>query len=53
MSTAALQELLSIPIPPDRIATTPAHPRDSARLLHIDRANGEMTDRTIRDYLSN
>jgi len=52
MPTSALQELLSITIPPDRIATTPAHPRDSARLLHIDRATGVMTDRTIRDLPS-
>ena len=49
MPAPALQELLSISIPPDRIATTPAYPRDSARLLHIDRATGVMTDRTIRD----
>ena len=52
MSTNDLEELLSITIPPDRIATTPAHPRDSARLLHIDRATGVMSDLTIRDLPS-
>ncbi|NBY67132.1 MAG: hypothetical protein EBQ51_08710 [Verrucomicrobia bacterium] len=52
MSNAAIKELLSIAISQDSIATTPAHPRDSARLLHIDRSTGEMTDRTVRDLPS-
>ena len=52
MSTAALQDLLSITIPPDRIATSPAHPRDSARLLLLHRATNEITDLTIRDLPS-
>ena len=52
MTLSALENLLSINIPHDRIATSPAHPRDSARLLRIDRATGEMTDRTIRDLPS-
>jgi S-adenosylmethionine:tRNA ribosyltransferase-isomerase len=36
-------------LPPDRIATTPARPRDSARLLHVA---GTLTDHTIRDLPS-
>lgn len=34
-------------LPPERIATEPARPRDAARLLHVA-ANG-MADRTVRD----
>jgi len=52
MNTSALQELLSITIPPDRIATSPVHPRDSAHLLLINRGTGEMNDLTIRDLPS-
>ncbi|NCW26959.1 MAG: hypothetical protein EBV83_01445, partial [Verrucomicrobia bacterium] len=52
MSEVALQELLSLAIPPDRIATSPAHPRDSARLLLIRRSTGEITDHTIRNLPS-
>ena len=48
MTTLALDQLLSITIPHDRIATSPAHPRDSARLLLLRRATGELTDLTIR-----
>ncbi len=33
-------------LPPDRIAHTPARPRDSARLLHVGRA---LEDRTVLD----
>ena len=33
-------------LPPDRIAQTPAIPRDSARLLHI---GATLADHTIRD----
>jgi len=33
-------------LPPDRIATTPARPRDSARLLHVA---ATLKDHTIRD----
>ena len=52
MNTVDLEELLSITIPHDRIATTPAHPRDSARLLLLRRATNEITDLTIRDLPS-
>ena len=52
MSTFDLNNLLSITIPHDRIATSPAHPRDSARLLLVRRATSEITDLTIRDLPS-
>ena len=52
MNTLDLEELLSITIPHDRIAITPAHPRDSARLLLLRRATGELNDLTIRDLPS-
>ncbi len=34
-------------LPPERIATEPARPRDAARLLHVPA--GGMADRTVRD----
>jgi S-adenosylmethionine:tRNA ribosyltransferase-isomerase len=34
-------------LPPDRIATEPARPRDAARLLHV--AAGGLADRAVRD----
>lgn len=34
-------------LPPERIATRPARPRDSARLLHV--ARGGLHDRIVRD----
>jgi len=37
-------------LPPDRIATHPASPRDSARLLLVEQ--GRFTDKTIRDLPS-
>ncbi len=49
MSTPALDQLLAYSISPDRIATTPAHPRDSARLLLVRRDTSEITDLTISD----
>ena len=52
MTLSALENLLSINIPHDRIATSPAHPRDSARLLLLRRATNEITDLTIRDLPS-
>ena len=52
MSTVDLNNLLSLTIPHDRIATSPAHPRDSARLLLLRRATSEITDLTIRDLPS-
>ena len=52
MTSPALDQLLSVTIPHDRIATSPAHPRESARLLLLRRATGELTDLTIRDLPS-
>jgi len=48
----ALEQLLTYPIPPERIATTPAHPRDSARLLFLRREDGHLEDLSIRDLPS-
>ena len=36
-------------LPPDLIAQTPAEPRDSSRLMVIDRAAGSIEHRTFRD----
>ncbi len=36
-------------LPPDRIAQRPAEPRDSARLLCLDRVTGAVEHRVIRD----
>lgn len=36
-------------LPPDRIATRPAEPRDSARMLVLDRQTGETRDAVFRD----
>lgn len=52
MSEVALRELLSICIPQDRIATAPARPRDSAKLLLVDRVQGHMTDLHVADLPS-
>lgn len=52
MSEIALKELLGLNIPQDRIATTPARPRDSAKLLLIDRAQKRITDLHIADLPS-
>jgi len=48
----ALDQLLTYPIPPGQIATTPAHPRDSARLLLLRREDGLLEDLSIRDLPS-
>jgi S-adenosylmethionine:tRNA ribosyltransferase-isomerase len=37
-------------LPEDRIAQFPAEPRDSARLLHLDRASGRLDDLSVRDW---
>ncbi len=37
-------------LPPDRIATEPARPRDAARLLHVTAAG--LADRAVRDLAS-
>jgi S-adenosylmethionine:tRNA ribosyltransferase-isomerase len=37
------------PLPADRIAQTPAEPRDASRLMVVDRASGSITHRTFRD----
>ena len=52
MSEIALKELLSLNIPQDRIATVPARPRDSAKLLLIDRAQKEITNLRVADLPS-
>ena len=36
-------------LPPDRIAQTPVEPRDSSRLLVVDRASGTLQHRIFRD----
>ena len=36
-------------LPSERIAQTPADPRDSSRLLHLDRASGERTHHRFSD----
>ena len=38
--------LFDFELPPERIATAPAHPRDSAKLLHV---GPTLTDRIVRD----
>lgn len=46
---SSLQKLLDYRLPPDRIALAPVQPRDSARLLFLDRRTGVMRDVFIRD----
>ena len=48
-SPSPLGDLLSYVLPPDLIATHPANPRDSARLLLVNRDTGRWEDRQIRD----
>ena len=38
-------------LPPERIAQEPAHPRDSSRLLHLDRETGDLAHYRFRDLL--
>ncbi len=40
---------LDYDLPADLIAQTPAEPRDASRLLVVDRATGELRDRTFGD----
>lgn len=49
MSEAALKELLALKIPPNLIATTPARPRDSARLLLVHRGQKKLADLSVAD----
>ena len=37
------------PLPPDRIATRPADPRDSSKMLVVDRTTGALRDCVFRD----
>ena len=39
-------------LPPERIAQHPAAERTASRLLHVDGATGERTDRYFRDLPS-
>ncbi len=38
-------------LPQELIAQTPLEPRDSSRLLAMDKKNGEINHRTFRDVL--
>jgi len=49
MSEIALKELLSLSIPQDRVATSPARPRDAAKMLLIRRDQKDLKDLCIRD----
>jgi len=44
-----LERLLQYHLPPDQIATSPARPRDSARLLVLHRGEDRIEDLHIRD----
>ena len=46
---APLQALLSYCLPPDQIASQPANPRDSARLLLLHRHSQSFQDHHVRD----
>ena len=48
----ALSSLLSYTLPPDRIATHPSHPRDSARLLVLRRKDHLLQDHYVKDLPS-
>ena len=39
-------------LPEELIAQTPVYPRDSSRLLHYDKATGEIKNKIFRDILS-
>ena len=38
-------------LPPERIAQTPAEPRDASRLMHLNRQSGAVTHHQFRDIL--
>jgi S-adenosylmethionine:tRNA ribosyltransferase-isomerase len=42
-------DLLDYELPPERIAQFPVEPRDSARLLVVERGNPSLQDRHVRD----
>lgn len=44
-----LADALNFDLPPDLIATTPASPRDSARLMVVDRASGTVAHHRVAD----
>lgn len=52
MDTAALTDLLALNIPKDRIATSPARPRDTARLLLVNRHQNTLSDLHVTDLPS-
>jgi S-adenosylmethionine:tRNA ribosyltransferase-isomerase len=43
---------LDYDLPEDRIATSPAEPRDSARLMVVERATGRVLHRQVKDLLT-
>jgi S-adenosylmethionine:tRNA ribosyltransferase-isomerase len=42
-------DALDYPFDPVHVATAPAHPRDAARLMVVDRASGEVSHASVRD----
>jgi S-adenosylmethionine:tRNA ribosyltransferase-isomerase len=46
---SSLTALLSYTLPPERIATHPANPRDSARLLLLNRSSQSLHEHLIKD----
>jgi len=49
---SALESLLAYGLPPDLIATTPANPRDSARLLLVQKVSQVVHDYKVKDLPS-
>jgi S-adenosylmethionine:tRNA ribosyltransferase-isomerase len=49
---SALSSLLAYTLPSSQIATQPANPRDSARLLFLDRTSQSLRDLQVRDLPS-
>ena len=49
---SALSSLLAYTLPSSQIATQPANPRDSARLLFLDRPSQSLRDLQVRDLPS-